>query len=428
MTDIHKIFQEIEKKSKDGDYIYRGEPKCHENVSSRLWRKFAKNTQNYDVPRVDISKVEDELFCGVQKHVPTPDEKKIDLLSEIQHFGGDTNLIDFTTNYLIALFFACEKLFDENGRVILQDKDEERDMIVEPDIPQNPRDSQHRIVVQKSVFFRGPDGFFNPEERNIVTILAHQKKDIMSYLQKYHDISMSTVYGDLHGYIKYQDRHGGGYTQFYAGLASMNQGNCEMAVGHFTRAIDLDYATIKDAYFFRGRAYAELAQYDKSIYDKSINDYDAASEFMRDDPKLYLYRGLSYLAKKVFDMALEDFNRAINLDNQQDRAFLARGWIYDKVNNNSEQALSDYDESIRLDPEGSSAYQFRGALHYEMYEDTKIAEYWPKALEDFKRAANIDPSVKEDIPVELKRAMDFSQTLRDSVAGRDITGRRISTS
>ena len=425
MTDIHKIFQEIEKKSKDGDYIYRGEPKCHENVSSRLWRKFAKNTQNYDVPRVDISKVEDELFCGVQKHVPTPDEKKIDLLSEIQHFGGDTNLIDFTTNYLIALFFACEKLFDENGRVILQDKDkdEERDMIVEPDIPQNPRDSQHRIVVQKSVFFRGPDGFFNPEERNIVTILAHQKKDIMSYLEKYHDISMSTVYSDLHGYIKYQDRHGGGYTQFYAGLASMNQGNCEMAVEHFARAIDLEYATIKDAYFFRGCAYAELAQ-----YDKSINDYDAASEFMRDDPKLYLYRGRSYIFKDEFDMALKDFDKAIELDNQQAGALMARGGIYHYVKNNRKQALSDYDDSIRLDPEGSSAYQYRGALHYEMYEDTKNAEYWPKALEDFKRAANIDPSVKEDIPVELKRAMDFSQALRDSVAGRDITGRRISTS
>ena len=26
MTDVHKIFQEIEEKSKDGDYIYRGEP------------------------------------------------------------------------------------------------------------------------------------------------------------------------------------------------------------------------------------------------------------------------------------------------------------------------------------------------------------------------------------------------------------------
>ena len=34
MTDIHKIFQEIEKKSKDGEYIYRGEPKCHKSVSS----------------------------------------------------------------------------------------------------------------------------------------------------------------------------------------------------------------------------------------------------------------------------------------------------------------------------------------------------------------------------------------------------------
>ena len=197
MTDVHKIFQEIEEKSKDGDYIYRGEPKWHENVSSRLWRKFAKDTENWDVPSIDILKVQDELLCGARKHVRSPLEE-IDLLSEIQHYGGDTNLIDFTTNYLVALFFACEQQFDEAGRVILQDRAEKVGFIVEPNNPQNPRDSQHRIVVQKSVFVQRPEGFFIPQKRNVVIILAHQKRDIMSYLEKYHDISMSTIYNDLH--------------------------------------------------------------------------------------------------------------------------------------------------------------------------------------------------------------------------------------
>ena len=425
MADIHKIFQEIEERAENGNYIYRGEPKRHENVASRLWRKFARNTGNYDVPGVDISRIQDELFCGAQKHVPSPNEKKLDVLSEIQHFGGDTNLIDFTTNYLIALFFACEKLFDEDGRVILQDTNEKGIRIVEPNNPQSPRDSRHRIVVQKSVFVHKPEGFFKPRERNVVTILAHQKKEILAYLEKYHDISMSTVYSDLHGYIKYQDRHGKGYTQFYAGLATLDIGNYAMAVEHFTRAIDSDDATIKHAYFYRGRAYAELSR-----YDESIEDYNAAYEHMREDPglsRLFQYRSLAYLAKSNFDAALKDSNSSIELDSQQDVVYMIRGYIYHKGKNDHRQALRDFDESIRLNPESSGAYQFRGLLHYEIFKDTKNDENWNKAFEDFYKAATIDPSAKLDMPEEIKRALNLTQHLKKSVAGRDITGRRIST-
>ena len=104
MTEIHKICQEIEEKSKDGDYIYRGEPKCFENVSSRLWRKFAKYSKD-----CSVEKVQNELFDGIKKHIATSGVNKEDILSEVQHYGGDTNLIDFTTNYLIALFSRVSK-------------------------------------------------------------------------------------------------------------------------------------------------------------------------------------------------------------------------------------------------------------------------------------------------------------------------------
>ena len=34
--------------------------------------------------------------------------RESEVLAQIQHNGGDTNLIVFTTNYLVALFFACD--------------------------------------------------------------------------------------------------------------------------------------------------------------------------------------------------------------------------------------------------------------------------------------------------------------------------------
>ena len=59
-----------------------------------------------------------------QRYTDQTNEREI--LSQIQHFGGDTNLIDFTTDYLIALFFACDAAMKEDGRVILLQKSDDQ--------------------------------------------------------------------------------------------------------------------------------------------------------------------------------------------------------------------------------------------------------------------------------------------------------------
>ena len=48
-----------------------------------------------------------------------------EILAQLQHYGCRTNLIDFTTDYLIALFFACDSSYHRDGKVILLKRESE---------------------------------------------------------------------------------------------------------------------------------------------------------------------------------------------------------------------------------------------------------------------------------------------------------------
>ena len=217
--EIRKIISEIEEKSGDGDHIYRGEPETHEGppyygkVSSSLWRDFGLDTEGFN-----IEAVQTEMLNGAKKHIgDLPQDSRIDLivslnasqeesdktidfeiLTEIQHYGGQTNLIDFTTDYFIALFFACDGFHYEDGRVILQKTADIHNMM------EHPRNPRHRVIAQKSVFLRPPKGFIEPHEDDIVIIPGELKQWILQNLRKYHDISTETIYNDLYGYIRHQ--------------------------------------------------------------------------------------------------------------------------------------------------------------------------------------------------------------------------------
>ena len=83
---------------------------------------------------------------------------------------GKTNLIDFTTDYLIALFMACDGSRGKDGRVILQEKEQINPYIQESYEPIN------RVIAQKSVFVRHPDGFIQPNGGDVINIPAGLKQ------------------------------------------------------------------------------------------------------------------------------------------------------------------------------------------------------------------------------------------------------------
>ena len=135
LCDVRDIIREIEEKSVSGDYIYRGEPEHHEEspyygkICSSLYRQYAR----IEADEFDIEVVQEEILAEAEAsiwiHEILADDSHetddhIEILTQLQHYGGKTNLIDFTTDYLIALFFACDNSasITKDGRLILLKK------------------------------------------------------------------------------------------------------------------------------------------------------------------------------------------------------------------------------------------------------------------------------------------------------------------
>ena len=84
-------------------------------------------------------------------------------------------------------------------------------------LTQNPR---NRVIAQKSIFLRHPDGFLNPDNVAIITIPARLKQPLLTYLQKYHDISTDLIADEAESFEEKQTEY-------------------EKAVSHYTRALVL---------------------------------------------------------------------------------------------------------------------------------------------------------------------------------------------
>ncbi len=123
---VDGILRKLKEKSDIGGYLYRGEPEHYQEkpyfgkVSSNLYRVFLSD-KRFDVEdeQFDIENLQNAVL-NVSKQFSRKPVSELEHLSEIQHYGGKTNLIDFTKNYHIALFMACDDAPDKNGRIILQ--------------------------------------------------------------------------------------------------------------------------------------------------------------------------------------------------------------------------------------------------------------------------------------------------------------------
>ena len=386
LYDIRNIISQIEEKSAAGNYIYRGEPEHHEEppyygkICSSLYRQYARiEADEFDIETIQGEILNEAKAYSHETHDP------IEIITQLQHYGGKTNLIDFTTDHLIALFFACNRSVSlkEDGRIILLEKNKERKNQI-----LHPRNPRNRVIAQKSVFVRHPDGFLSPDEVEIITIPARLKQPLLTYLQKYHDISTENIYNDLHGFIINQRFHENAYSEFHRGLTSQlrgyeaetfeeKQAAYEKSIMYYSRALKLK-PDLPDAFLNRGDAYLR-----KGDFDLALSDFSKAIEMNPNNVNAFLNRGDAYLEREDFDLALSDFNKAIELNSDNADVYIYRGNAYLKYDK-SNLALADFSKAIEMNSNDAAAYIIRGDAYFE-HGDLNLA------LTDFGKAIELNP-------------------------------------
>ena len=291
---IQAIIREIAEKSAGGGYLYRGEPEYYTTISSSLYRAYNEP----DSSPVTIEDIQQKMLEEAGRYTDETDEEAI--LTQLQHYGGATNLIDFTTDCLIALFFACDGGVDKDGRVILLREEEHRII--------TPRTPVRRVLAQKSRFVRPHRGVIEPEEAIVIDVPQDLKETLLAYLRQHHGISIETVYNDLHGYIRYQKHHESAYRAFYDGLTCHEEKEYQASIKYYNKAIEMN-PEHAGSRFNRGLAY-----YHMEDLESAIKDFSRAIELEPEDAESWNNRGNTYFKKGDLNHALSDYNQAIKLN------------------------------------------------------------------------------------------------------------------
>ena len=142
------------------------------------------------------------------------------------------------------------------------------------------------------------------------------------------------------------------------GDAYFNQGLYDKAVNEYNAAIELA-PELAMAYWGRGRIY----HFDKGVYSRAVDDYSKAIELDPNYTDAYYFRGLANAANGVYDRAIADFSKAIELDPSLIMIYNVRAWCYaHKAQWDQSSQLALY-QLLESNPDMAEAYKGRGWIH-----------------------------------------------------------------
>ena len=309
---------EIIRKCKGSDHIFRGEDNAdNSKIASTFYRNHKRIAQEGDQFSIDVEK--DITLKEAKEHFPT-NTSNIDILTEIQHHGGNTSLLDFTRNLHIALFFACDgRNRKKPGRVILLPTEKvtkKENITYEEDgyILLSPHSKIPRVIFQSGVFVHTKNGYIQKEDVTIEKIEPEIKNEILEYLREHFDIHARTIYNDIHGFIHNQKIVA---DESIKGLSKLNEGKMRESITHFDTIITANpqYAL---AYLWCGRARYELGE-----YQEAIKNFDKSTKIRSENLEVYYWCGMAKLAINDHEGVVSNHNKLIKADSQNNIYALA---------------------------------------------------------------------------------------------------------
>ena len=338
--EVHKKIKEILNECAGGEYIFRGEKENYEYISSGLYRYYCGTERGAKDPLIDPKHFsviwQKDIVQRAGRHFHE-NISQIGILTELQHHGGKTTLIDFTHNLHAALFFACNGSFKEDGRVILINeaglkriKDWGDDIYTDGNehifIP--PVGKNTRAIFQSGVFVHSQKGFIDEKYLNDnmkkIPIEKDMKGDILDYLKKRFGIHTDTVYNDMHGFIQNKENYFVQDANLYVGIEYMRNQKDGEAEKHFTEYID----SVADERLFAPHLFRAIVRNRMAI---AMNKTDLHKLALKDINK----------AMSIGSKDGKDINKAMSIGSKDGFEYLIRADIRSALNQFSD-ALADY--------------------------------------------------------------------------------------
>ena len=343
----------------------------------------------------------------------------LELLAKLQHHGAATCLLDFTTRFDIALWFACQEVSKQeveekekekgkgkneskNGRIFIvainqytqsglgkvssKKLKKSIDHFLHPTLKKPKKDGSPRklrirenkirfwywepetlmgrMLSQESRFFFGPQDI--PEDAYFyIDIKGDHKKDLLIELERQQGLRPETVFSDIHGFADINARGRPWKIKSYeeymqSGMSKLHErGEFASAIEDFDRAIKLKPDN-SDAWFYSGVARKRMG-----MHEKAIENFDEAIRLNADYVSAWSNRGWVKIELERYEDAIADYDEAIKLDASLPFAWSDRGWAKMELKRYGD-AIADFDEAIRLDADFAVAWYRRGKARIEL--------------------------------------------------------------
>ena len=215
VRDILLNLAEIADQNK-GRCVYRGEHAIYPSVTSTLARHWKTNSAEALGAIGEKNFTRALEFLRDQQPINFDTSKarenyKFEVMAQVQHMRGATNLVDFSSEIWVALFFACIDATDgyaasvsDEGRIWALETERVYEDLKISDLAQLVDGEPNSRWKRQAGVVAIPDtGTIPPDRLNEVVKIDIEDKNQINEFLKIIGITVSTMYGDLEGYIRY---------------------------------------------------------------------------------------------------------------------------------------------------------------------------------------------------------------------------------